>query len=374
LLRFIVNFILRVGIIELFLVFFVFVNGAAFFIYIFCSRKPSHTTAHSSAASENTANENATTNDNDTNYRWRIWDKLLLLVTLACGGIGAFAGICLPKRIAKHRVMARKYRITVVIGLAIAIIPLVHIAHGLTLDRSVRYVEIEFTAPNWPAELDGYRIAFMTDMHIISDESMRAVASELSNRNIDLLLLGGDFSTRDSHYQGTLREIAQTVTTDGIFGVEGNHDFYAGLFYAKLQHGITPLDNSGVHIREGFFLAGVHDMWNRNPSVAEATAEADPGDFVLLLSHNPDVAMVQSTVEVDLMISGHTHGGQITFFGFPMYLFRGSITDYGTRFAYGFSCSADEATVFVSRGIGPYYTIPRIFARPEVVIFTMRRG
>jgi predicted MPP superfamily phosphohydrolase len=81
--------------------------------------------------------------------------------------------------------------------------------------------------------------------------------------------------------------------------------------------------------------------------------------------------MVQPTAGVDLILSGHTHGGQITFFGLPLYLLRGSITDYGTRFAHGFAYSADGVPVFTSSGVGPYFNIPRIFARPEVVIFTM---
>ncbi|MCL2527962.1 MAG: metallophosphoesterase [Defluviitaleaceae bacterium] len=333
--RFLVNFILRIGIIELFLLFFVLVNVAAAFLYVYTKK-----------------------------------ERLLYLFTLACGGIGT----CLGMLFTKSKPKSRALKIITAIGLVIAVIPIVHIAHGLTLDRIIRYIEIEFTAENWPAELDGYRIAFMTDMHTISDETMRAVASELNQRSIDLLVLGGDFTTRDSHYQGTLREIANVVTTDGIFGVEGNHDCYIRLFYAMAQHEITPLDNSGVHVRDGFYLAGVHDMWNRSPDIAEAIAGAYPGDFVLLISHNPDIAMVQPMDGVDLMLSGHTHNGQITFFGFPMYLFRGSITAYGARFAYGFSYSADGTPVFVSKGIGPYYTIPRIFARPEVVIFTMVRG
>lgn len=82
--------------------------------------------------------------------------------------------------------------------------------------------------------------------------------------------------------------------------------------------------------------------------------------------------MVQSTVGIDLVLSGHTHNGQITFFGIPLYLLRGSITSYGMRFGYGFAESKDGVPVFTSNGIGDYYTVPRIFARPEVVIFTMR--
>jgi len=291
----------------------------------------------------------------------------LIFFTLACGGIGTLLAACLDK----HKTISKKLRPVVVAGMIITVLPMIHIAHGLTLDKNIRFVEVEFHCYNWPAALDGYRIAFMTDMHVIADETMKAVAATLNEKNIDILLLGGDFAMRDSHYQGTIREISQIQTSDGILGVEGNHDDYIRLFNAKLQYGITPLDNSGIRIHEGFYLAGVQDKWNRNPNISQAIAGAYPGDFVLLVSHNPDVAMVQPTMGVDLILSGHTHAGQITFFGFAMYLLRGSITDYGTRFSRGFAYSADGTAVFTSSGIGVYYTIPRIFARPEVVIFTM---
>jgi len=341
-LQFIIHLILRFGIIELFLVGFLLINLFTFLLYVIDKRKA-------------------------VKNKWRISEGTLLFFTLACGGIGA----CLGMRLARHKTRNRKFKFAAVIGLMIALIPLIHIAHSFTLGRTIRYVELEFHSEHWPKQLDGYRIAFMTDMHIIKDEDMRAAAVELNRRDLDLLLLGGDFSVHNAHYQGTVREIAQIQTTDGIFGVEGNHDDYQRLFAAKEAYGITPLDNSGARIRDGFYLAGVRDLWNRDPNIAEAIAGADTEDFVLLLTHNPDVSMMQSTEGVDFILAGHTHKGQITFFGFPMYLLRGSITEYGTRFAHGFADSADGVPIFTSSGIGVYYSIPRIFVRPEVVIFTM---
>ena len=256
----------------------------------------------------------------------------------------------------------------------IALIPLIHIIHGLTLSKITRYVEIEFRSENWQPESDGYRIAFMSDMHAITDENIQKTIKELNDRDLDLLLLGGDFSMTNNHYQGTVREIAKINTTDGIFGVEGNHDNYQKIFEALKQYGITPLDNSGTHIRNGFYLAGVQDMYNRNPNIKEAVANADTDDFILLVSHSPDLSMLQSTNGIDLILSGHTHAGQIAFFGYPFYLLYGGglpITNYGTRFAYGFARSADDVPVFITSGIGTFSYMPRIFTRPEVVIFTM---
>ncbi|MCL2560416.1 MAG: DUF1294 domain-containing protein [Turicibacter sp.] len=302
--------------------------------------------------------------------RFRISEGTLLFFTLFFGALGASIGIYGLR----HKTKKAKFRISVALGLVILAIPVVHAAHSLTLDRVIRFVELDFVSTAWPADLDGYRIAFMSDMHDITDEDMAAVATELNDRDLDLLLLGGDFadfSRTAPHYRGTVRELALTVTSDGIFGVEGNHDNYASLFAAMVYYGITPLDNTGLLIQEGFYLAGVQDMWNRSPNVADAISGAGADDFVVLVSHNPDVTMAQSTEGIDFILSGHTHGGQITFFGYPFYLLLGGITDYGTRFARGFNYSADGVPVFASNGVGVYYNWPRIFARPEVVIFTM---
>ena len=340
--RIITDWIIRFGILELFLIFFILANLFTLLLYIFDKRKA-------------------------IKGKWRISENMLVFFTLACGGFGAFVGMWLVR----HKTKKTKFQITLAVGLIVATITVIHIVHGLTLDRVIRFVEIDFHSENWPAELDGYRIAFMTDMHTITDESMRSAAVALNERSLDLLVLGGDFSMRDNHYQGTIMEIAKINTTDGIFGVEGNHDDYIRVFSAKKRHGIIPMDNSGIRINDGFFLAGVHDLWNRNPNIEAAISSANAEDFVLLISHNPDVVMMQSTIGINLVLSGHTHGGQITFFGVPLYLLRGSITSYGMRFGYGFAYSPDTVPVFISSGVGDYYTVPRIFARPQVVIFTM---
>jgi len=250
------------------------------------------------------------------------------------------------------------------------LIVLIHAVHALTLDRRVQYIEISFSSPNLPLELDGYRIAFVTDTHVESDRRLQEVVDELNERQVDLLLLGGDFTFDKDDLQSTLELLAQVVTTDGIFGVEGNHDHYEILFPAMEAHNITPLSNSGVYIRDNFYLAGVEDLWNRNPNIAEATADANPDSFVLLISHNPDLAMQQDTANVDLILSGHTHGGQFNFFGrWSIGLDSGVISDYGTRFRGGWAESHDGTPVFVSQGVGEYY--PRVFARPQVILITL---
>jgi predicted MPP superfamily phosphohydrolase len=281
--------------------------------------------------------------------------------------VGAFLAMyCL-----RHKTKHLKFRRLIPVALTIALIPIVHIVHALTLDKNVVYREIPFASENWPASLNGYRIGYMTDFHTITLEDMRGVVEELGTRNLDLLVLGGDFSMRDNHYKDVLEIISTAQTKDGIFGVEGNHDDHVRVFAAKETYGIVPLSNSGQSIHPNFFQAGAEDLWNRNPDIDEAIKDAKDEDFVLLLTHNPDITMTCDTTGVDLILSGHTHSGQITFFGWAFYLYRGSITDYGTRFDRGWAESRDGTPVYTSTGVGPYYTMPRVFSRPEVIIFTM---
>ena len=273
----------------------------------------------------------------------------------------------------KERTKSRGRIVKRVLLVILILIVLVHAAHALTLDRVVVYNEITFSSPNVPAELDGYRIAFVTDTHVEFDRRLRGVVEELNQRQVDLLLLGGDFTFNSDDLEKTLALLSQIVTVDGIFGVEGNHDHYEVLFPAMEAHNITPLSNSGLYVREGFYLAGVEDLWNRNPDVAVAIAGAGPDSFVLLLAHNPDVSMTQNMTGVDLILSGHTHGGQLNLFGrWSIGLDSGIISDYGERFRGGWAQSHDGTPVYVCRGLGQYY--PRVFARPEVTLITLIRG
>jgi len=254
----------------------------------------------------------------------------------------------------------------ILLGLSV-IVAAVHLIHALTLDRIIQYKEVPFQSPKWPSELNGYRIAFVTDTHGISNTRLQQIVDELNARDIDLLLLGGDFW---AHYERVLPMLAQVETTDGIFGVEGNHDIHPRLFAEMIRHGMVPLSNSGYRVREGFWLAGVEDLFNRNPCIASATSGAGE-DFVLLLTHNPDITKRQDTTGVDLTVAGHTHAGQIRFFGVwaPLFTFTNIVTNYGHRFVSGWAMSKDDTPVYVSNGIGAVG--PRVFARPQVIIFTM---
>lgn len=278
---------------------------------------------------------------------------------------------------------------------------MVHGVNAATIGRKIEYKNITFRSKNLKDTLDGYKIAFISDVHAASERVMQGVVKELNRRSIDLLLLGGDFSysemTSSTHkceyinarlfgetskkndHSKLNREAIITLTgiktTDGVYGVEGNHDNHKELFDAMKQCGMTPLSNSGMHIREGLYLAGLEDIKNRNPSIAIATAGAPKEDFILLLSHNPDVTMQQDTSNANLILCGHTHGGQVTLFGAwaPVFTVNKSITAYGQRFMSGWSKSRDGVPIYISNGVGVNHKMPRVYAQPQVIVLTLRK-
>ena len=260
---------------------------------------------------------------------------------------GLGIGIWVYKMRPENKIRLRRVtKIAMIIG---AVITSIHIIHAFTLDRIIEYTEVSFYSANIAPEFSGYRIAFIADIHYISDERLWNVVDELNRRELDLAVLGGDFATYKAPIQRAVYILSHIEAADGIYGVEGNHDNYIYLFPAMEAHGIIPLSNCGRHIREGFFLAGVEDLWNRNPSISDALEGSLPEDFVLLISHNPDITMQQDTTKIDLILSGHTHGGQFTFFGIwaPYFTARRSITAYGQRFCSDWALSYDGVPVFV---------------------------
>lgn len=260
-----------------------------------------------------------------------------------------------------------------IVGAILLMIGLIHFMSAMTIDRIIEYKEIEYSSPKISSDLTGYTIAFVTDTHGISSDELRGVVQKLDERKIDLLLLGGDYPSEDAAWR-TMEILGQTRTRDGIYGVEGNHDDYENIFEAMRRYRIRPLSNTGNYLRENLFIAGVHDLWNRKPDVAKAIDRAKDRDFILLLAHNPDTTMQQDMSKVNLTLSGHTHGGQITFFGLwaPALHPSNGITRYDQKFKTGWTQSKDNTDVYVSNGTGTPERIPRVFARPQVIIITLK--
>jgi uncharacterized protein len=159
-----------------------------------------------------------------------------------------------------------------------------------------------------------------------------------------------------------------------VYATLGNHDYWYvsqdqsvhGLVKRLEKYGIRVLVNEGIKIRDDFFLAGIDDLWNGEPNL-ERTLRAQPKKTAkVLLSHNPDI-LVRVPANIDLTLSGHTHGGQVRIPGLPT-LFN--VSNYGERFQQGFV--RGNAAGFVSRGLGVGAMPLRFNCPAELVVLELQ--
>lgn len=225
--------------------------------------------------------------------------------------------------------------------------------------------------PRLPRSFDGLTIAFLTDLHhgpFTELEFVRAVVRTILALRPDLILLGGDYSHRGRQYIRPCFEVLAALEAPlGVYGVFGNHDYWNGELETRqgmAAAGITELTNCGVWLTRGpdrFRLAGVDDLWQGRPDVAAALGYATLEDACLLVSHNPDLAETLNDPRVGLVLSGHTHGGQLLLpTGAP---YTGS--RYGQKYLRGL-VQAPATRVFVSCGLGTTHLPVRIGSRPEI--------
>lgn len=232
--------------------------------------------------------------------------------------------------------------------------------------------------PNLPLPFEGLRIAFLTDIHYGPYTELafiaKAVRTALSLQP-DLILLGGDYSHREAKYIRPCFEVLKELTAPlGVFGVLGNHDYTDGVEDTRREMrraGVRELTNDGVWLTRGgerVRLGGVDDLWWGNPDVGMALGEATIQDTCLLLSHNPDFVETLADPRVGLVLSGHTHGGQLAVPGMvnPFIPSR-----YGDKYAQGV-VEGPTARVYVSRGLGTTGLPVRYNCPPELTLLTLR--
>jgi uncharacterized protein len=247
-------------------------------------------------------------------------------------------------------------------------------AHNDVYDLEVTHHEI--IIGDLPEEFDGYRIAFMTDTHVagfMKRRFYRECIEQIRARDVDLVLLGGDFVTWHKDIPLMARLLLEGLEArDGIYAVLGNHDYWAdadSVVAAMTARGARFLINRSTRLRRGsavIDLVGIDEVYRGEPDV-EAAFSAVPGNRpCIAVSHHPDIIGMMGSERVDLLVAGHTHGGQIRF---P---FFGAVvvpSKHEGLYASGFH-RHDNVLLYVSRGLGAIPPI-RILCRPELATFTL---
>jgi predicted MPP superfamily phosphohydrolase len=245
--------------------------------------------------------------------------------------------------------------------------------------RHIRTTTIEVGISDLPAGWDGLRILHLSDFHRgrhVSEEQIAKAGRIARGLSADLVVLTGDFVTGSATFIGSCLEALGRIPSPlGTFAVLGNHDWWtgAGLITETLQEaGIHVLSNAAVRLgssREPLWLLGVEDLWSPVFSLNEAVHAVEQTGTRILLCHNPDVLPRAARQGIDLVLSGHTHGGQVCLPGIGALLLP---IQGDRRLARGLHRQGDTQ-IFVTTGIGLVSPPIRINCPPEVALITLRR-
>lgn len=259
---------------------------------------------------------------------------------------------------------------------------------ALGMARAARVPEVRAVSVpvrGLPPELDGLRIALLSDFHVgaCSDGRwLRKVVERTNALRPDFVLMAGDLADGSpERIEKELLPLAELRSQYGVLTVPGNHDYYSGLepwVDTWRGWGIGVLLNShrdfsvkGRRLR----VAGINDSCARlfphlpeemgSPDLTRALRSDTPADFTILLSHRPGDATKHAAHGVGLQLSGHTHGGQF-FFLFPL------VSRINKGFRSGLY-NANGMPLYVSPGAGMWgYAPMRWGTRSEISLLTLR--
>ena len=251
-------------------------------------------------------------------------------------------------------------------------------AYGAVEAASPSVTRSEVASAELPPQLDGLRVALVTDIHagaVRSAAFTREVVDLVNAEQPDVVVIAGDLVDGPAErYSPEIAPLADLEAPLGVFATTGNHEMYADTVdwvQAFEDVGLDVLRNESVVLtRDGasITLAGVDDATGDGPFAPDydaALAAVDPTGFTLFAAHQPLQAFDVEGRGVDLQVSGHTHGGQMWPINHLVPLQQPTLD--GTATVAG-------TTVVTSRGAGAWGPAIRVAAPPEVPIITLRRS
>jgi predicted MPP superfamily phosphohydrolase len=238
---------------------------------------------------------------------------------------------------------------------------------------------LEFDDMDIPDSFKGIKIVFISDIHHKKSypiSRVKKLVKKVNKLRPDIILLGGDYISDSIEYiQPCFEELKKLDAIIGKYGVLGNHDHWESAALTRewmKKADIICLDNKSLWINldnSRIKIGGVGDMWEDEQIIKNTINDVDNDDFVMLVSHNPDFVEMVKTDKVDLMLSGHTHGGQISLFGLwaPFVPSR-----HGNKYRTGI-IHTKNTTLLVSNGIGNAGPLPvRFFVRPQINVIELK--
>ncbi len=236
--------------------------------------------------------------------------------------------------------------------------------------------EIEIELKEFPPDLEEYHLVLFSDAHLgifVGEKRLKMIVGMINFIEPDVCLIAGDlYDEHPGDRNWTVEYLKQIEAKDGVYAVTGNHDFYIGIKQAvnlMKDAGIVVLRDSVVQLDDAINLIGIDDIasvsqYNLNPKpLSNLVDRAKPGLPNILLSHEPLRKAEALAAGVDLMLCGHTHGGQmfpIGWFTKIIYQTKQGLSKFGKMF------------IYLSNGVGTAGPPVRIGAEPEIVHIVLK--
>ena len=246
---------------------------------------------------------------------------------------------------------------------------------------------VTLTSGDLPADIGQLRIVYLSDIHqgaFFSQSRVNDLVKRVNALNADLVLLGGDYAEDSDGAVSFFRTLPNIHARYGVYAVMGNHDRTVPesnlqtMQTVMIAKGITPVVNDVIPVRIGvsnIYIAGIDDVNTGWPDLTGVAARTRAEDYVIFLSHSPEVIpdahkcadMNGRRGWFDLGLFGHTHGGQIALLG--QYL---GIAKVPVQYQQGWIVE-NRIDMLISRGVGTSVLPVRIGRRPQIHVITVKR-
>lgn len=283
--------------------------------------------------------------------------------------------------------MLKKYkRIRVLLVVAFVIASMSFFCVWQNNDITTTY--INYSNTKIPHEFDGYRIVHISDLHNKQfGKNQERLLKKIRAISPDIIVVTGDLIDRRKYDLATaMIFIEGAMKIAPVYYVSGNHEAWSGdyenISRKLLSCGVQILDDNKVKLIKGraeieilglsdpdFLTSSYMDGTNSSKLEEHLMRLSDDSVFQILLSHRPELFDLYANENIDLIFSGHAHGGQfrIPFVGGLIAPDQGLFPKY-TSGAY----TQNQSTLIVSRGLGNSIIPIRIFNRPEIVVVTLQ--
>jgi uncharacterized protein len=253
-------------------------------------------------------------------------------------------------------------------GIAVA----VTLGYGILQSRSVLLERIAVFGRHLPRNAKGFMILQVSDLHSGGSLKVEArVAGMLERISAGMMVMTGDFGEEGGPVgpaiEGVHVLVRPVIGRMPVYAVQGHTDSPA-MMQALRDEGVRVVDNAAVPILEGLWLVGWNPYREPHPTVLDIVRSIPQGAAIILAAHSPEVMLTAGSDRATLVLTGHTHGGQIRFpFVRPLML----LTRLGPSYFRGLH-RLDQSLLYINRGIGTT-TIPlRVYSPPEVTLLTLK--